>query len=251
MKKSSKILTFVLTFVLLTFSCNITFGYQGSSKSDISIKWYGHSSFGISDSKGMQIVTDPYGEGLGYTFPKVSTNILTVSHQHFDHNNVKALQKYEHYIKNLGKFSFNNIAVKGIASFHDEKNGSLRGPNTIYTYKIDNIRICNLGDLGHLLTKKEKAAIGKVDVLLIPVGGFYTIDAQTAAKVVEQLDPKIVIPMHYKTEVLPESFGAVTGVDTFISAMKGWKVEKSDVLKINKADLSKSKEKTIAVLSYK
>lgn len=249
MKRTFKVLTLVV--LIFIFSGSIVFGAQADSKADISIKWFGHSSFGISDAEGMQIVTDPYDEGLGYTFPKVSTNILTVSHQHFDHNNIEALQEYSCYIKGLGEFSSEDIDVKGIASYHDEETGALRGPNTIYTYKIDKVRICHLGDLGHLLTRDEILEIGKVDILMIPVGGLYTIDAQNAAKVVEQIAPKIVIPMHYKTEVLPEDFGAVDKVDKFLSLMKGWKVEKADVLEIDGIQLKESKDKKIIILSYK
>ena len=249
MKKSFKILTMVV--LILIFSCNAAFGEQINSKADISIKWFGHASFGISDNEGMKIVTDPYCEGLGYNFPKVSTNILTASHQHYDHNYIEALQEYSCYIKGLGEFSSDCIDVKGIASYHDEEKGALRGPNNIYTYKIDKVRICHLGDLGHLLTKEEILDIGRVDILMIPVGGLYTIDAQNAAKVVEQIDPQIVIPMHYKTEVLPEDFGAIDEVDKFISVMKGWKVEKHDVLEINESQLKELKDKTIAILSYK
>lgn len=226
MKKLSISLIFILVFLVLIFSCNIAFGYQKKDEGKVTIKWFGHASFGISDDKGMEIVTDPYGEGLGYNFPKILTNILTVSHQHFDHNNIGALQSYSHYIHEIGKSSFDDIDIKGIESYHDEKYGALRGPNTIYTYKIDKLKICHLGDLGHLLTATEIDAIGKVDVLMIPVGGYYTLDVDKAAKVVEQLNPKIVIPMHYKTEVLPDEFGPIDKVDTFLSAMKGWKVKK-------------------------
>lgn len=251
MKKISRILSFAMILVLTSFSCTTTFAAQAKDKTDVSIKWFGHSSFGISDVKGTQIVTDPYGEGLGYVFPKVTTDILTMSHDHFDHSNLKALEKYSHCIDGIEKFSHNNIVVNGVASYHDEKKGELRGKNIIYTYSINQVKICHLGDLGHLLTKEQITAIGKVDVLMIPVGGLYTIDAQTAAKVVKQINPKMVIPMHYKTEVLTDEFGAVTKVDDFLAEMKDWKVEKAETLTVNKTKLDKSKDKTIVVLSYK
>lgn len=249
MKKILTVMT--LAVLIIVFSCSTAFGEQINAKADITIKWFGHSSFGISDDEGLKIVTDPYNQDLGYSFPKVSTNILTVSHQHFDHNYIEALQDYSCYIKGVGEFSSDCIDVKGITTYHDEEKGALRGPNTVYTYKMDKVRICHLGDLGHLLTKEELLDIGRVDILMIPVGGLYTIDAQNAAKVVEQINPKIVIPMHYKTEVLPEDFGAVDKVDKFISLMKGWKVEKSDVLEISESQLKASKDKKIVILSYK
>lgn len=252
MKKLTKILSLALILALTSFSFTATFATQTKDKTDVTIKWFGHSSFGISDVNGMQIVTDPYAPDMGYTFPKeIKTDILTLSHDHFDHYNHKALEKYAHCIEGVETFSHNGIDVKGIASYHDEKKGELRGKNTIFTYSINKVKVCHLGDLGHVLTKDQIKAIGKVDVLMIPVGGVYTIDAKAAAEVVKQVNPKIVIPMHYKTEALPAEFGDVDNADKFIAAMKDWKVEKSDALTISRATLDKSKGKRIVVLSYK
>ncbi len=251
MKKQLRLVSSVMVLVFTLFSCTFVFGAQAVSADSVTIKWFGHSSFGISDSKGTKVVTDPYGEGLGYELPKLTTDILTLSHDHFDHNNFKALEKYSHLIEAPEKFSHNNVEVKGIASYHDEKKGELRGKNTIFVYTVNQVKICHLGDLGHALTKEQITAIGKVDVLMIPVGGLYTIDAETAAKVVGQINPKMVIPMHYKTDVLPAEFGDITKVDAFITAMKGWKVEKADQLTLTKKSVDQAKGKTIVMLSYK
>jgi L-ascorbate metabolism protein UlaG (beta-lactamase superfamily) len=161
------------------------------------------------------------------------------------------LDKYNYLIKDLGEFNYGGIKIKGIASFHDETQGSERGTNNIYTYTVNKIRICHLGDLGHLLTEEEIEAIGRVDVLMIPVGGFYTIGSENAAKVVGQLNPKVVIPMHYKTDALIDDFGPIEKVDNFISKMDGWKVEKLDSLELAKDGLMSSKEKRIVILPYK
>lgn len=249
MKKLSTII--ILLLVVFSIGCYTAFKFVNNKKGNVSIQWYGHSSFGISDAEGIAIVTDPYAEGIGYTFPKVSTKLLTLSHDHFDHNNTAALEKYSQCIKETGSFNAQDIKVTGIASFHDEEMGAQRGPNTIYTYEFNKIRICHLGDLGHLLNNEQITAIGKVDILMIPVGGLYTIDPQNAAKVIEQLNPKIVIPMHYKTDVLPEEFGPVEKIDSFTSIMKGWKIEKPSTLEISKTKLNKLKEKTIIILPFK
>lgn len=235
--------------LVLAVSSSFVFAAPAKDKSDLTVQWYGHASFGISDGAGTQIVTDPYAEDIGYKFPKVTTNVLTVSHDHFDHNNIKALEKYAHLVDGVESFSHDGIEVKGIASVHDEKSGELRGKNTIYVYTLNNMKICHLGDQGIALTKEQVKAIGKIDVLMIPVGGLYTIDAKTAAKVVAQVNPKIVVPMHYKTDSLVAEFGEVTGVDGFIKEMSGWTVTKAKTLTLNKATLDKSKGKQLVVLS--
>lgn len=247
MKKLSQILSVAL---IVALGCSASFGATAKDQNDLTIKWFGHASFGIATESGTQIVTDPYDEVIGYKFPKVSTNILTVSHDHFDHNNIKILEKYSHLVEGVEIFKHDGIEVKGIASVHDEKQGSLRGKNTIYVYTINQMRICHLGDQGVELTKDQLKAIGKVDVLMIPVGGLYTIDAKTAAKVVTQVNPKVVLPMHYKTDALIADFGEVTKVEAFTDAMKGWTIEQADTLTLNKANLDKSKGKKIVVLSY-
>lgn len=223
-------------------------------KKGITIQYFGHSSFGISDKKGMEIVTDPYDPTVGYSFPDISTKILTVSHDHFDHNYVAALKGYEQLINaNTGSFKNGNIKIKGIASWHDNQQGALRGPNTIYTYEINNIKICHLGDLGEQLSKEQIKDIGKVDVLMIPVGGCFTIDSEEAIKVINSLNPKVVIPMHYLTEASKATFGDyLAPVDDFTSKIKlnGWKVEKVNKLSLTKQMLNTMKCKNVFVLNY-
>lgn len=244
------VLSFVLTIcmisgVALAGSINNTSEKKGST-----IKWNGHSSFTITNEKGTRIVTDPFGDGIGYKAQELYAEIATVSHDHFDHNNLGAIKSNFTAIRETGKFKVDGIKIKGTKTYHDPEAGTLRGGNTVYTYKIDGVNVCHLGDLGHELSEEQIESIGKVDILMIPVGGLYTIDPEAAAKVVSQLNPKVVIPMHYQTEVLVPDFGELSKVDSFIEKMKDWKVVKADTLTFNKSEITKSKEKKIVILNF-
>jgi L-ascorbate metabolism protein UlaG (beta-lactamase superfamily) len=169
------------------------------------IKWYGHAAFLITSDQGTKIIIDPYEPGafggqLSYGKIKDQVDIVLTSHDHADHNYTKDLPGTPHVIKGSGSKTIKGVSMKGISTYHDSSKGSERGANTIFTLKIDNIQLCHLGDLGHLLSDKELAEIGPVDILLIPVGGFFTIDPKEATRVAEQIKPKILIPMHFKTE---------------------------------------------------
>ena len=161
------------------------------------IRYLGHSCFQITSAKGTSIITDPY-TGVGYELPmNLSADAVTTSHAHFDHNFTQAIQT-ERVINTLGRHSVADIEILGLASWHDEKQGALRGNNIIYKYNVDGITICHLGDLGEDISTELTERIGKVDVLMVPVGGTYTIDALQAKSLVEKVAPKIVIPMHFK-----------------------------------------------------
>jgi L-ascorbate metabolism protein UlaG (beta-lactamase superfamily) len=180
------------------------------------IKFLGHAAFLITSEAGIKIITDPYETGPDLTYGEIteSADIVTVSHRHFDHGNVAAVRDNPEVVSRAGKLTAKGIEFKGIASYHDEAGGSLRGDNIIFCFELDGIRVCHLGDLGHRLDDKQVKEIGSVDILLIPVGGYYTIDAKAATEVCNQLKPRVIIPMHYKTEKgLPDIFG----VDRFLS----------------------------------
>lgn len=155
----------------------------------------------MTSNSGIRVLADPFNETVGYAVPNVEADIVTTSHGHGDHNYVEAVKGSFIHLSKPGTYSEKGIAIKGIAAAHDEKNGEKRGPDTIFTFDIDGIKVCHCGDLGHILTAAQVGGIGKVDVLMIPVGGFYTIDYKTAVEVVKQLKPTVTIPMHYKTEV--------------------------------------------------
>jgi len=184
------------------------------------IKWLGHASFLITSDAGTKIITDPYvaGGGLRYGEIEESADIVTVSHGHGDHNNVAAVQGNPAVVKEVAPVELKGIKFNGIPTYHDSAGGKERGNNIIFCFEVDGMRVCHLGDLGHQLGDKEVAELGKVDILLIPVGGFFTIDASVATEVCSKLTPRVIIPMHYKNDrcVFP-----IAGVDEFLQGKAG------------------------------
>ena len=181
------------------------------------VKWLGHATFVITLDTGTKIITDPYtpAEKLNYGEIKESADIVTVSHDHFDHSNVASVQGNPEVVR--GTAEIKGVKFNGIPTYHDEAQGEQRGSNTIFCFEVDGVKVCHLGDLGHQLTDKQVAEIGKVDILLVPVGGFYTIDATVASKVCDQLKPKVIIPMHFKTN---KCAFPISGADEFLHEKK-------------------------------
>lgn len=210
----------------------------------MNIKWLGHSCFKLTSEKGTVIVTDPFDESVGYPMPNVKADIVTSSHSHFDHNYFKAVKGNFDIVDTVGEHNIKGINIKGVNTFHDDEHGAKRGKNIVFVFDIDGIRVCHMGDLGHVLTEKQVEEIGSVDVLLIPVGGYYTIDAKQAVEVMNQLKPKITIPMHYKTEFI--NFPIDT-VDNFLNMTKGKKILSTEV-DITKKDLEG--EPKVIALNY-
>jgi len=165
------------------------------------ISWLGHSCFRIRGGQAT-VITDPYPPSLGYSLGKPTAHIVTVSHQHPGHSYVRGIDGEPKLITRPGEYEISGVLIIGIATYHDEEGGKKRGRNTLYLVEVDEVSICHLGDLGHVLTTEQIEKLDNVDVLLLPVGGISTIDAPVAAKVVRQLEPKVVIPMHYKTPAL-------------------------------------------------
>jgi len=181
------------------------------------IKYLGHSAFSITSNKGVKIITDPYATEPGvleYGEINETADIVTVSHSHHDHNNVAAVKGNPEVVSRVGRFEVKGIEVRGVASSHDDAGGRLRGDNVIFCFEVDGVRVCHLGDLGHRLDDKQLEEIGSVDILLIPVGGNYTIDARVATGVCDQLKPRVIMPMHYKTE---KGLLNIAGIDEFLS----------------------------------
>ncbi|MFC1993457.1 MBL fold metallo-hydrolase [Chloroflexota bacterium] len=181
------------------------------------ISYLGHASFMITADAGTKIITDPYipdpASGLSYGEIQESADIVTVSHDHLDHNNAAAIQGNPEVVKRATTAEIKGIKFKGIPSHHDEIGGGKRGGNVIFCFEVDSIKACHLGDLGHLLSEKQVAEIGTVDMLFIPVGGYYTIGASNATEICNQLKPRVIIPMHYKTEKCNYT---ITGVEVFL-----------------------------------
>ncbi len=182
----------------------------------------GHSSFRIK-GKQVTVVTDPYDSSmLGFKYPKVeSPDIITISHDHADHNKKDNFDLSTVFVTSgPGEFEVKGVTILGIPTFHDDKKGEERGKNIVFTMTIDDLAVCHLGDLGHKLDDEQVTRIGQVEILFVPVGGFYTLNAEQAYETVTQLEPKIVIPMHYKTpKYNQETFGQVDTVDTFLKMM--------------------------------
>jgi len=191
------------------------------------VKWLGHASMLMTSHDGLRVVTDPYTPGafgLDYAPIDVEADIVTVSHDHADHNNVSAVRGNPDIVRGGGTHDVKGVRFHGIDCHHDETSGSQRGANTIFCFVLDGIKVCHLGDLGHALSHELQTEIGPVDLLFIPVGGNFTIDAKTAAETCRALNPKVVIPMHYRNQRCPGF--PVAAVDDFLPLMD--KVRRAD-----------------------
>lgn len=178
------------------------------------IKWWGHATFLITTSDNKKILTDPYNEKLPYKKITDKADYVTVSHDHFDHNAVGLLEGNPEVIKENTGFEDDHIKFEGISVYHDDAHGNKRGENNIFIITTDEFKIAHFGDLGHELEKEQLSKLMDIDILLIPVGGNYTIDAKKAKEIVDEIKPKVILPMHYKTDVLEFP---ITGVDEFLS----------------------------------
>jgi len=189
------------------------------------IKWLGHACFLITSKAGLRIITDPYtvGGGINYSPIEESADVVLVSHGHGDHSNVSAVRDQPEVVRRTGVNTARGIQFKGVATYHDTSQGKQRGNNIIFCFTLDGIRVCHLGDLGHVLGPEQVGEIGGVDILFVPVGGFYTVDADAASQVCDQLEPRVIIPMHFRTSkcTLP-----IAGVDDFLKNKR--KVKKMD-----------------------
>lgn len=206
------------------------------------VKWLGHACFLITSDSGLRIITDPYiqGSGLNYSPIDESADIVTVSHDHFDHNNVSAVKGNPEVVKGGGTKTVKGAQFKGVATYHDEAKGSQRGNNVVLCFSIDGISVCHLGDLGHRLSKEEIAQIGIVDILLVPVGGFFTIDAKVASQICEDLKPKVIIPMHFKTPKCDDF--PISPVDDFLAGKPNVKRLNSSEANFKASELPKTTE---------
>ena len=203
------------------------------------IRWCGHACFLITTDAGIKILTDPYepgGYGGALAYGKIpdEVDLVLVSHDHADHNFTQNLKGKPEIIREAGKHLLKGIEFKGISTFHDTSQGKERGTNIIFCFEADGIKLCHLGDLGHPLRDKELSEIGTVDILFIPVGGFYTIDAKTAAEVVKKINPGVTIPMHFKTEKC--SF-PISGVEEFTKNKSNCKKTGKSEVEVTEASL--------------
>lgn len=210
------------------------------------ITWLGHASFLLVSEAKVRIITDPYTPGMyGLDYKEIgeSADIVAVSHEHGDHNNVAAVKGDPEVIRGTGSHAAKGLTFRGIASYHDASKGGERGDNTIFCFNVDGVNVCHVGDLGHELDDNTIAEIGQVDVLLLPVGGNFTIDATVACQVCEKLSPKVVIPMHFKNERCPTF--PVAEVDEFLGGCSEVKKLESSEVEITAATLPAATETVV------
>lgn len=214
------------------------------------IVYLGHSSFRLS-TKTVSVVMDPFDpQFVGLRFSKVSSTVVTVSHSHADHARADLVSGVKKVLSEPGEYEIEGVSFIGISSYHDQEQGAKRGPNTIFVVEMDSLRIVHLGDLGHQLSESTQNAIGEVDVLMVPVGGEYTLGPQEAAELVRSIEPRITIPMHFQVDGLSANLkNKLQKVDPFLSAL-GFKVEKLPKLKINGGNLP-AEDQLIVLLEKK
>lgn len=215
------------------------------------ITYLGHSSFRIK-TKTDTVVTDPFDSKMvGFKYSGVDAEIVTVSHKHPDHNAVDKVSGIKKVLEGPGEYEIGGVSIIGYPSFHDNKKGEERGKNTIYVIEADGLRIAHLGDLGHTLDDDLVNEMGSIDVLMIPVGGVYTIGPKEAAEVAGKIDPYFVIPMHYRDEGINLSeFEKLEPKETFLKEI-GQPVEVLPKLTIKKEDIIDDQSTKVIVLERK
>jgi L-ascorbate metabolism protein UlaG (beta-lactamase superfamily) len=208
------------------------------------IQWYGQSCFRIQ-SGDLLIAVDPFSKEIGLTPPRFRTDIVLVTHAHYDHDNVEALAGNPFVVAGPGEYEMKGVHIQGIPTFHDRSQGKERGTNTVYRLALEGLRLVHLGDFGEgVLRDDTLEEIGDVDIAMVPVGGTYTIGAEDASRVVKQLEPRFVIPMHYRLRNL----GIVLApVDDFLKEMGGSPQHTADRFTVRKKDVGEE-EKTETIL---
>lgn len=209
------------------------------------IFYSGHSSFRLK-GKTATVVTDPFDPKMvGFKYPSTEADIVTISHDHDDHNKADLIKADPKIISGPGEYEIKEVTILGFPSFHDSKKGEERGKNTIYVFEIDGIRVCHLGDLGEKLSETLIEALGEIDVLLIPVGGTYTIGSREAVELVQDIEPSYVLPMHFLADGMNKtSFEKLEPVDPFLREV-GLTVEKMPKLSIKKEEIDTEVQKVI------
>jgi L-ascorbate metabolism protein UlaG (beta-lactamase superfamily) len=198
----------------------------------VDITWLGLACFRIRGNQAV-VITDPFPPDSGYTLGKQTADIVTVSHQHPSHSYVQGVSGAR-IVKGPGEYEISSVLIIGLTAYHDAVKGQSRGKNTVYLMEIDGVTICHLGDIGHVIDDKLLEEIGKIDILMLPVGGVTSITPAMAAETIRKMEPKIVLPMHYKT---PATSRELEPVESFLKEMGQSTIEPKPKLNINKNNL--------------
>lgn len=209
------------------------------------INWYGHACFRLKD-RNLAVVCDPYDKTIGLTLPKLKSDLVTLSHNAPGHSYAEGVKEWRKVFTGPGEYEVDGVFITGVASAHGKNAEGHADPNTIFIFEFPEMTVAHLGDLGHVLTEAQVEAMPNIDVLLIPVGGRYTLDAAMAAEVISIIEPRIVIPMHYRMEGTPEHLDSL---DRFLKEMGLPTPEPVSVLRITKAQLPE--ETQIVVMDIK
>lgn len=205
------------------------------------VTWLGHGCFRLR-GRGAAVVTDPYPPVIGLKLQRMDADLVTVSHDHDDHNYTQVVRDGAYEIHGPGEYEVAGVSVVGLATYHDAEKGAKQGRNTVYLIEIDDVRVCHLGDLGHKLGDAEAEAVASPDVLLIPVGGRTTMNGEQAAEVVRQLEPRYVIPMHY---AIPGLKIELDPVDRFLKEMGTTASEAQPKLAVQKSSVAEYETKVV------
>ena len=189
------------------------------------LTWYGHSCFLLENAAGGRLLTDPCDPGTGYALSDIVCDAVTMSHHHYDHDYLAAVTGSPAALDTAKERTVAGFEVFGVDTFHDAERGAKRGGNVMFRIRADGVTLVHAGDLGHIPDAGTIAALGGVDVLLLPVGGVYTIDAKAAAETVSRIRPRVVIPMHYRTKALSFRLDPVTA---FLGCTEGYAVRNAD-----------------------
>ncbi len=213
----------------------------------MNIIWHGQSCFTIK-SRDKIIVIDPFGKNIGLKEPKLTADILLVSHEHSDHSNISIVKKAHEDLKIInepGEYEFGGVYIQAIPAYHDDKNGKDKGETLMFTVRLEEMVVAHLGDLGQTeFTESQLEELNGIDILLVPVGGKYTVDGRQAAKIVSQIDPRIVIPMHYNLQGQKNN---LSDASAFLAEEGGKGIEPQDELKIEKKNLPAEERETVVL----